>query len=256
MDGARLPENVEVQNTAFFFDLDGTLAPLAETPDAVMLAPRIVHLLQAIAAQNGGGIAVVSGRSLMDIDRLLASLYPLCPPAAGLHGAEWRDASGRTQRIATDAERVAGMASALQGLVRRHPGLLLECKGIAVAVHYRNAPQHEATVHDAMAALAERHSDAFVLQPGKMVFEIKPLGANKGLAIRRLMQAAPFAQRIACFAGDDLTDEAGFNAVNEMQGLSIKVGPGPTLAQYRVPSVDALADWLASLLAPQSGRST
>lgn len=241
-----MPPRIDVRNAAFFFDLDGTLAPLAQAPDAVTLPERTVRLLDALAERSGGSVAVVSGRALADLDRLLA---PSRLPLAGLHGAEWRDATGRMTRLPVERARIDAMVPPLRALTQRHAGLLLEVKEVALAVHYRNAPQHEAAVRAAMDELIARHGDAFVLQPGKMVFEIKPRGASKGAAMRSLMRTAPFSGRTTtCFAGDDLTDESGFETINAWHGMSIKVGAGPTLARWRVPDVDALADWLASLL--------
>ncbi|AKM28959.1 trehalose-phosphatase [Pandoraea faecigallinarum] len=240
---------------AFFFDLDGTLAPLAARPDAVKLPLDTARVLASLFERTGGALAVVSGRSLDDIDGLLA---PLHVPAAGLHGAELRHADGRLRRAeghAADTERIAAMAAPLQALVAQHPGLLLENKGSALALHYRGAPELAGVARDTMRALAELHAEHFSLQPGKLVFELRPRHATKGRAIAALLNEAPFAGRTPLFAGDDLTDEAGFADVNALGGITIKIGDGQTCARYRLPSPGALTAWLLTLHRPASPSS-
>jgi trehalose 6-phosphate phosphatase len=82
-----------------------------------------------------------------------------------------------------------------------------------------------------------------------MVYEIKPKDVDKGRALRAFLDEPPFVGRKPVFAGDDLTDEKGFAVVNERGGVSIKVGPGETMAHTRIGSVSGLLDWLASIVA-------
>lgn len=236
-----------IARTAFFFDLDGTLAPLAATPDAVKLPADTSRVLGRLLERAQGAVAVVSGRPIAEIDALLT---PLHLPAAGLHGAQIRHAQGgitMTPGATEDARRIAAMAAPLQALIDQHPGLLLENKGCAMALHYRNAPELASVARDTMTALADQHADAFTLQPGKMVFELRPRNASKGLAIATLRRLAPFTGRTPLFAGDDLTDEAGFADVNAAGGVTIKIGDGPSCARFRLPSPEALTAWLLTL---------
>ena len=122
--------------------------------------------------------------------------------------------------------------------------MLLEIKGAALALHYRNAPDREPAARAATERLVQEYADAYVLQPGKMVYEIKPKDVDKGRAVRAFMSEPPFTGRKPVFVGDDLTDEKGFAVVNEFGGLSIKVGAGDTLAHARIESVGAFLDWL------------
>jgi trehalose 6-phosphate phosphatase len=232
--------------TAFFFDFDGTLVELAPTPDGVLVRPEMLALLTELRRATQGAVAIVSGRGIDSIDAFLG-MPDL--PVAGLHGAERRDANGDTQRVGFDDARLLHMEKVLADLVRTHPGLLLEIKGAAVALHYRNAPESEPAAREATTRLVGEFADAYVLQPGKMVYEIKPKDVDKGRALRAFLDEPPFAGRVPVFAGDDLTDEKGFAVVNAERGLSIKVGGGDTIAQTRVESVDALRGWLASLVA-------
>jgi trehalose 6-phosphate phosphatase len=236
------PENFA--DHAFLFDLDGTLAPIAATPQQAHVPAATLALLDKLRQACSGAVAIVSGRSIQQIDDLL---QPQRFPAAGLHGAQWRGPDGRLLQMEADTGAVAAMARLLRPLVDGHAGLQLEDKGLSLAVHYRNAPDMQAQVQAAAGAAMQPYGDAFTAQPGKMVIEIKPAQANKAGAIARLMQFAPFAGRKPVFAGDDLTDEAGFNAVRGMGGVSIKIGEGATVADWRFPTPEALAQWLALL---------
>jgi len=234
-----------VQHAAFFLDFDGTLVELAATPDAVVVPDSLKHLLAALADLSGGAVAIVSGRSIESIDAMLA---PLVLPVAGLHGAEWRDAQGEVVREFVADPRLAQMADTLSEVVAANPGLLLETKAASLALHYRNVPDKEGVARTAIEQLIAEYGDAFALQAGKMVFEIKPAGVNKGRAITALLGKPPFMGRTPCFAGDDVTDEAGFAAVNGLGGLSIKVGEGATCAVTRVDSVTRLYKWLEQIV--------
>ncbi|MCP3706655.1 trehalose-phosphatase [Paraburkholderia sp. CNPSo 3274] len=245
-----LPAVLPPEQTAFFFDFDGTLVDLAPTPDGVLVRPDMLALLRELRRATHGAVAIVSGRGIESIDGFLG-MPDL--PVAGLHGAERRDANGDTQRVGFNDQRLLHMEQVLAEVVRTHAGMLLEIKGASLALHYRNAPEHEGTARAATERLAADYADAYVLQPGKMVYEIKPKDVDKGRALRAFLDEPPFAGRGPVFAGDDLTDEKGFAVVNALGGLSIKVGGGDTIAQTRVDSVDALIGWLASLVAGMPG---
>ncbi|PXW26522.1 trehalose-phosphatase [Paraburkholderia caballeronis] len=245
-----LPAVLPPDQTAFFFDFDGTLVELAPTPDGVLVRPDMLALLGELRRLTHGAVAVVSGRGIDSIDAFLG-MPDL--PVAGLHGAERRDANGDTQRIGFHDQRLLHMEQVLAEVVRTHPGMLLEIKGASLALHYRNAPEHEGVAREATQKLAADYADAYVLQPGKMVYEIKPKDVDKGRALRAFFDEPPFAGRRPVFAGDDLTDEKGFAVVNAHGGLSIKVGGGDTIARTRIESVDALLQWLDSIVAAMRG---
>ncbi|MGN6085637.1 trehalose-phosphatase [Trinickia sp.] len=240
-----LPAFLSPSETAFFFDFDGTLVELASTPDGVVVPPGVVDSLAQLRDLTRGAVAVVSGRGIDSIDAFLG-MPDL--PIAGLHGAERRDASGDTVRLGFNDARLLRMEKVLEQLVNAHPGTLLEIKGAALAVHFRNAPLAETAAREATQRLVDEHADAYVLQPGKMVYEIKPKNVDKGRAVAAFLDEPPFAGRMPVFAGDDLTDEKAFALVNERGGVSIKVGAGDTSARMRVDSVGAFALWLADIV--------
>lgn len=236
-------------DAALFLDFDGTLVDLAPRPDAVVVRPALPALLAQLARQLGGALALVSGRPIVQLDAWLA---PLQLPAAGLHGAERRSAEGLLYR--QPEPDLDAVCTSLEALVAQHPGLVLERKRGAVALHYRLAPSCQSLVEHAMqAALA--HTPGMELVHGKRVVEMKPAGSSKGRAVQSFLAEAPFAGRHALFAGDDLTDEDAFAAVQARGGAGIKVGDGPTRARFRLASPLALSDWLSQAQQPADART-
>jgi trehalose 6-phosphate phosphatase len=137
------------------------------------------------------------------------------------------------------------MATLLRDYAREHSGLVLEDKGASVALHYRLAPQLRDAAHERALAAAALLPGEVEVQAGKMVWEIKPVGAHKGMAIDEYMAEAPFRGRLPVFLGDDVTDEDGFHVVNRLGGHSIKVGAGESAARWRLPDPAAARAWLA-----------
>ncbi|MGS1003257.1 trehalose-phosphatase [Burkholderia glumae] len=247
-----VPASLPLTDTAFFFDFDGTLVDLAPTPDGIHVPASLPALLTELRTLTRGAVAIVSGRGIDSIDGFLG-LTDL--PVAGLHGAERRDANGDTRRVGFNDERLLRIEHELAAVVERHPGMLLEIKGAAVALHFRNAPEREAVAREAAERLVADYPDAYVLQPGKMVFEIKPKGVDKGRAIAAFLNEPPFAGRMPVFAGDDLTDEKGFAVVDAAGGLSIKIGAGDTTARARLDSVEAMRAQIAAWIAAEPARA-
>jgi trehalose 6-phosphate phosphatase len=229
---------------AMFLDVDGTLVDIERHPDEVRADPELRQLLAAAARAHGGALALVSGRAIASLDRIFA---PLCLPAAGLHGLERRDAEGRVHYPRGYAERIAAARAGLLDFVQSQAGLLLEDKGAALALHFRNAPQLENACRQHMEDARRIAGEDFHVQQGKMVLELKPSGHDKGTAIVAFMAEAPFAGRRPVFIGDDLTDEDGFRAVNRLGGLSIRVGAhADTAARVVAGDVAAIRQWLAT----------
>jgi len=225
---------------ALFLDFDGTLTEMAPRPEAVRIASGLVPTLSSLQAHMGGALAIVTGRPEADIDGFLA---PLRLPLASEHGAQYRLAD--VSHPAIEPPDLAPVLRAAQELAARNPGLLVEEKRASIALHYRQAPYLEALCHDTLAR-AMQALDGVELLRGKCVFEVKPRGIHKGQAIIDFMAEPPFAGRMPVFVGDDVTDEAGFAAAQALGGWGIKVGEGPTVAQYRCMTPAALRGWLST----------
>jgi trehalose 6-phosphate phosphatase len=235
-----------------FLDIDGTLLELAPTPSAVRVDRDLASLLPALHAALDGACALVTGRSLTNVD----ALFPgLCLPAAGQHGCERRDAAGAVHLHVPDRATLARLRTLFGAFAARHDGLLLEDKGASLAVHYRQAQELASEVHQMMAtALADLPDAALRLQPGKCLVEVRAEGRDKGTAIRDFLCEPPFRGRRPVFVGDDLGDEHGFAVVHRFGGISVKVGPGPTRARHGLPDVPSVRAWLAALLETSTGE--
>jgi trehalose 6-phosphate phosphatase len=236
--GTSLPQFAD--HWALFLDVDGTLLDLAEHPKTVRVESALVEVLGRLQTLASGAVALVSGRSVADLDDLF---QPLHLSIAGQHGAECRDATGEMDVDYAGVESEFAR-SALAAFAQRDPGLYFEDKGVTLAMHYRHAPHMEALVERTLFELARRSGGEFTLQTGKMVRELVPHGKNKGGAIAQFMTEPPFAGRVPVFIGDDDTDEHGFALVNQRRGHTIKVGPGESVAQHRLSGARRVRDWL------------
>jgi trehalose 6-phosphate phosphatase len=240
-----LPDVIDPERFAFFFDFDGTLAEIVEHPEDVQVSGPARQALAQLWQASGGAVAIITGRDIGAIDHFLD---PERLPIAGVHGLTRRDGSGHVHHPDFDMAALKGIEAELQPLVDREAGLFLERKHGAVALHYRPRPELEDLCRDAMERAAE-HAASITVRRGKMVVEVVGYPSNKGSAIDSFLQEKPFLGRTPIFAGDDLTDEDGFALVNERGGISNKVGPGDTRAHHRVESREALLAWLNSIIA-------
>jgi trehalose 6-phosphate phosphatase len=239
-------------NWAFFLDIDGTLFDIAALPAAVHAGAADFELLTALYEAAGGAAALVSGRPIAGIDKMFA---PLKLPAAGQHGVERRDARGRILRHAPPSDLWRAAIAPLRGLAARHEGLLFEDKGMSVALHYRLVPELEPDALAAVRVAAARLGERYEVLPGKMVFELRPSGRDKGVAIEEFMRERPFTRRVPVFLGDDVSDEHGFMVVNRLGGHSVKVGVGATAARWNLPDPAAARAWLAQWIAAAPDRA-
>jgi trehalose 6-phosphate phosphatase len=230
---------------AYFLDVDGTLLDIADTPNAVCVDTALLDLIACLYRESGGAMALVSGRAISDLEKLLGTLRL---PVAGQHGLERRDAAGRLWMHAASPTAKCAIKEALAPVLERHPGLLLEDKGLTLALHYRLAPHLASYAHRLMGRLAEAASAGLEVQLGKRVAEVKPSGIDKGTAVAEYLLESPFKGRRPVFIGDDLNDEHGFAEVNKLDGISIKVGKGQSCARYRLPDVAAVRRWLGNVL--------
>lgn len=228
----------------FFLDVDGTLVEIADSPTTVYVDRRLLELIGQLFRASSGAVALISGRSLSNLDKLLG----LSLPMAGQHGLERRDAAGRLWLHAAPPVSKYSIRDALGPVLARHPGLVLEDKGLTLALHYRQSPHLAGYAHRLMRRLVMSDERGLELQQGKRVVEIKPAGIDKGTAIAEYMDEPPFLDRCPVFIGDDRNDEHGFALVNKRAGVSIKVGNGRTCARYRLANVTAVRDWLAAAL--------
>jgi trehalose 6-phosphate phosphatase len=227
-----------------FLDVDGTLLEFAETPDGVTVSAELIAQLDGLRTALAGAVALVSGRSVVQLDRLFA---PLRLPVAGVHGLERRDAGGNLQHYPVDAIKLAAAREALHTVAAAHPGLVLEDKGGALALHVRGAVALERLARSNAGRIAAQLGAGYQVLEGYRVFEIKPVVPDKGTAIESFLAERPFAGRMPVFLGDDVTDRDGFELVTRRGGISIAVGPRVS-APWKLADVRAVRQWLSGLL--------
>lgn len=233
------PPSLEAGAVSLFLDLDGTIAEIAPHPDAVGPDETRRRRLASLIPALGGRVAVLTGRTLDDADRILDRAVT---PVAAVHGLVRRSPDGRIEA----SKAAYGLAAAredLASLTAQVPGLLLEDKGVSIAVHYRQAPQAQAVVLEATRRLAADHG--LTVQAGAMVSELRTPGAHKGDALAWFATQPPFAGFMPVMVGDDVTDENGFARAETLGGYGVLVGaPRPTQARFGLPTVEAVLAWL------------
>jgi len=226
-------------NTALFLDIDGTLLDLARTPDQVKVPGELLRVLEKLDHQLHGALAFVSGRSLESIDRLFA---PFRPAAIGAHGGEIRGINGEIARIAPLPDSIREIFA---GLAEHIPGLLLEDKRCALALHYRLAPEALPVLTSAMERHARLFADEKVhILHGKAVIEARPRGIDKGSAVVKLARQKPFKGRAILFGGDDTTDLDVFRILPQLGGRGFSVGKRFPGAEHVFETPRAVRQWL------------
>ena len=234
-----VPKLALLDQACLFVDFDGTLVEIAAHPDAVRVGAGLRSLLGRLAVRLHGRVGIISGRPISQLEQLLG---PNSLMLAGSHGAEIRWPDGSLSGIEQPGNLVP-VIQEISSLQKLHPGIFIETKPFGVAIHYRGEPQAEAECRSLATALAR--SSGLVLQAGKMVFELRVAGPDKGDALRTLAGSAGMAGTQPVFIGDDETDEAAFVAAAQLGGAGILVGPQrPTAAQFRLADVPATLAWL------------
>jgi trehalose 6-phosphate phosphatase len=231
---------------AILLDIDGTLLDLARTPREVWVPPGLAATLHALHERTGGALALVSGRSLNDIDLIFA---PERFPAVGGHGAEMR-LSLDSEAVATHAPPMdQELKRRLAAIARLSPGILLEDKGYSLALHYRLAPHAEKAIYEAVSLIrADLPNAPIEVLPGKCVCEIKQAGFDKATGVRELMTHEPFRGRYPIFIGDDVTDESVFAAMPDLGGLAFSVGRHAQGVAGHFDEPTDVRAWLARLI--------
>jgi trehalose 6-phosphate phosphatase len=229
-------------DSALFLDLDGTLIDLAPTPHGVSVPVDLVSILDRLHRNLRGALAILTGRSIQDLDRLLA---PLRLPAAGQHGAEIRLSRDAPAEAATSAAVPDAWRERLGALAREDSRVVVEAKGLTIAVHFRAAPEREAQIRRIAAGLVALEP-RFALQNGKSVIELRPRSIDKGTALRRYMALPTFAGRRPIVLGDDLTDEPAFSAARSLGGYALPIGPVPRAAGISLSCPQIVRAWLTA----------
>jgi trehalose 6-phosphate phosphatase len=240
-----------LNETAILLDIDGTLLDLMPTPREVWVPPGLSKTLNRLLARTSGALALVSGRSLNDIDLIFA---PEEFPAIGGHGAE--------MRVSVDGEATHAppmdkeLKRRLAAIAKLSPGILLEDKGYSLALHYRLAPHAEKAIYAAVSLIrADLPSAPIEVMPGKCVCEIKHSGFTKATGVRELMTHEPFKGRRPLFIGDDVTDESVFAIMPDLNGMAFSVGRRAKGVAGHFDEPSDVREFLARLLDDETATS-
>jgi trehalose 6-phosphate phosphatase len=229
-----------LDSASLFLDFDGTLVDLADTPDGVVVDPALTDLLTTLARRLGGRLAIVSGRSIAQLDALLGPVAQTLA-VSGSHGCEHRWHGISAQPVRPDSLR--DVAEAMHAASAGAPGVVVEDKSFGVALHFRRAPAFETQALLLAERLGAEHELA--MQHGKMMVELRVPGSDKGVAVARMMQRPEMQGTRPVFIGDDVTDESAFVAARAAGGHGILVGsPRTTAADYGLPHPAAVLAWL------------
>ncbi len=218
---------------AYYLDFDGVLVDLAETPDAIHVAPHLADLLNELSAAAGGAVALVSGRAVRDIRRHLPGWTGI---VVGSHGGEIDRGDGPEALIDADPEIVAAITRMVDGFAASDPAYIAEPKPTGVVLHFRRKPELRSAAWQMLEHTLSQF-DGFHIHHSKMAFEVRPDGVGKENAVAALSREAPFDGRTPLFIGDDVTDEPAMAWANANGGHSAKVGEGTSCATCRLPDV-------------------
>jgi trehalose 6-phosphate phosphatase len=227
------------------FDYDGTLVPIAPTPEQAVAGPETRAALATLCELPGTRVAVVSGRPVAELAALVGAggLW-----LVGLHGLEIAG-PGELPRprldVAACSAALEPLRAAAAALAERFEGVRVEDKGSTLALHTRLAARPDATLAGAAFREAAATLPGFEVMAGKEVLEARPAGVHKGGAVRELLAVQP--NSAVLYVGDDVTDEDAFRELAaELFPVTVQVGgSGKTAARYRLFAQREVADLLS-----------
>ncbi|PTV93737.1 trehalose 6-phosphatase [Rhodobacter aestuarii] len=233
------PPALNAAQDALFLDFDGCLVEIAPRPDAIIIPKELGKTLTRLSERLGGALAIVSGRSLPELETYLAGFDG---PMVGSHGAESRGLGQEAVR----PEGLADLQQAMEDFCAEN-GLLYEPKSLGGGLHYRAKPELQLLTERFAAELTTRFP-GFEVQLAKMAVELRPGGVSKDRALEMLSHIAPFTGRRPVYAGDDVTDEPALAWAEAHGGFGVKVGDGATAASHRLAAPAQVRTWLAAAL--------
>jgi trehalose 6-phosphate phosphatase len=241
----------DLREWAILLDVDGTIVDLAPTPADIHVPPSLRETLIRLREKSSGAVALVSGRTLRDLDQIFA---PLRLAVIGGHGAELRLMTDSEPRRSDVVPLDPVLKQALTTIAESKYGILFEDKGYSAALHYRLVPEHEAYVRESVSALCARFPEhSLEVLDGTFVVEVKHRGFSKGTAVRALMTCAPFKGRRPIFIGDDTTDLAAFAVVPQFNGLAISVRRHAPGVDFHFDTPEQVRNWLSDLATADEG---
>jgi trehalose 6-phosphate phosphatase len=232
---ALAPLLVAPATTALLTDFDGTLSEIVDDPATAVAQPGAPGVLAALA-EHFAAVAVVSGRPVAFLARALAGAGPSVR-LFGVYGLEWLD--GDERRVAPEAEPWLAAAAAAVAAARLEapPGVGVEPKGAALALHWRRAPDAQTWAEAFARHWAQR--TGLVLHLGRRALDlVPPLPMDKG----RVVESVATGCSAAFFAGDDAGDLSAFAALDRLAGTGVRTVRMAVADQESPPELEAAAD--------------
>ncbi|MFH0989516.1 MAG: trehalose-phosphatase [bacterium] len=242
---------------ALFLDYDGTLTPIRRTPSAAVLTPDVKNILQQLAQLPDVCVAIVTGRSMRDIQKLVRVDTLGFAANHGFHmdinGIDWIHPQAVSQK-----KVLSRLHSILCNALAAFPELYIENKQFTLSIHYRNvAAHHVRSLKALVSKTVHSFNPTLQITRGKKILEVRPqIPWGKGDAVLAMLNLSKTSQRrIPLFIGDDTTDEDVFRALRS-KGITIRVGRArSTNAQYYVKSVKEVHDILRLIISLRENRS-
>jgi trehalose 6-phosphate phosphatase len=227
-----------------FLDFDGTLAPIVDFPEDAMLPAKTREILTTLYSQKQIRLAVISGRSLVDLQRRVGLNNVIY---AGNHGLEIEGQG--LQFVEPSAERsrpgLLEITTRLSAQLGSTPGAQVEYKGLSASVHYRRAPASSwVEIRHRVESAVASSDGRFVMKEGNRIYEIRPsVPWHKGAAVNWIRTALGMQRDLAVYIGDDATDEDAFSELTD--GITIKVGSAAaTSANYFAGDTEEIQQFL------------
>ncbi|HAX92208.1 MAG TPA: trehalose-phosphatase [Rhodospirillaceae bacterium] len=234
-----MPIKIHPDQDALFLDIDGTLLDIAPSAEEVVMPKQLIKDLGALYGKLGGALALISGRTIADIDHLFK---PLRLPCSGAQGAEWR--LSPDSEIQSHKPLPSTIAQKITDAFGDIKGVRVEDKGYTVAVHYRQAVAQVEEIEEILTSVIKAiGAKEIVLVRGRKVVEVLRAGQNKGMALERFLKHEPFKGRRPAFLGDDDTDISAIGASLKNGGIAARVGRGKK-ADNAFASPDSVRAWL------------
>lgn len=236
-------DDIPRKNIFLFLDYDGTLTPIAESPDKAIISMAMHNII--IKLNELMPVAVVTGRSIANINYVLNIENIIC---AGNHGAEIWDGKKLVsgERFAKARKDLAWIVAELNETLAPIKGVIVEDKGITASVHYRMvSPQDLCKMINRFWSVADSYKKNFVITSGKKVFEVRPHDIwNKGDAVKWIWDRFD-KNRLPVYIGDDQTDEDAFKAIKG-KGIGISIGKSNAADYYleTQEEVKRLLQWI------------
>lgn len=230
-------KNYDKSQYCLFLDIDGTISEFNTEPQLAYIPNETLNIIKNLK-KIGINIFFITGRSINIAQKMLQTTEF---SIAGSHGLEIKIDNHR-MKYNSDINLLK-LKKIIEIKCLYLPELLIEYKNYSIALHYRKCPQYMPIVENIMKSIQSEYPSMKIIK-GKFVHEILPNEANKGTSIEYILSKLNLSHFIPIFIGDDITDECAFKVINDMNGMSIKVGEGLTRGRFRLKDINHVSEFM------------